>query len=64
MKGWDSAKRHAVTTLIKIEADRNARVGSYEGWWDVPVAEVSTMDPVASARAGYERHRLSERRHL
>ncbi|MCI0841476.1 MAG: 3D-(3,5/4)-trihydroxycyclohexane-1,2-dione acylhydrolase (decyclizing), partial [Chloroflexi bacterium] len=63
-KALESAKRNAVTTVIKIEADRNARVGSYEGWWDVPVAEVSTMDPVASARAEYERHRLSERRHL
>ena len=63
-KALESAKRNAVTTVIKIEADRNARVGSYEGWWDVPVAEVSTMDPVASARAEYERHRQSERRHL
>ena len=60
----ESAKRNTVTTVIKIEADRNVRVGSYESWWDVPVAEVSTMDSVASARVEYESHRSSERRYL
>ena len=60
----ESAKRNTVTTVIKIEADRNVRVGSYESWWDVPVAEVSTMESVASARVDYERHRISERRYL
>ena len=29
------------TVVIHVEADREARVGSYETWWDVPVAEVS-----------------------
>ncbi|MCH8063965.1 MAG: 3D-(3,5/4)-trihydroxycyclohexane-1,2-dione acylhydrolase (decyclizing) [Chloroflexi bacterium] len=60
----ESAKRNTVTTVIKIEADRNVRVGSYESWWDVPVAEVSTMESVASARVEYESHRSSERRYL
>ena len=60
----ESAKRNTVTTVIKIEADRNVRVGSYESWWDVPVAEVSTMESVASARVDYESHRRSERRYL
>ncbi|MCH7625329.1 MAG: 3D-(3,5/4)-trihydroxycyclohexane-1,2-dione acylhydrolase (decyclizing) [Chloroflexi bacterium] len=59
-----SAKRNTVTTVIKIEADRYARVGSYESWWDVPVAEVSTMESVASARAEYESRRGSRRRYL
>ena len=59
-----SAKRNTVTTVIKIEADRYARVGSYESWWDVPVAEVSTMESVASARAEYESRRGSKRRYL
>ena len=32
------------TTAIVIPVDREQRVGGYESWWDVPVAEVST-DP-------------------
>ncbi len=31
------------TVVIHCEADREARVGGYESWWDVPVAEVSEM---------------------
>ena len=34
------ARQNTTTTVIKIETDRYARIGSYEGWWDVPVAEV------------------------
>ena len=32
---------------------------SYEGWWDVPVAEVSDDDAVRAARAEYERARAA-----
>ena len=52
------------TVVIHVEADREARVGSYETWWDVPVAEVSDVDSVRAARAEYERARESERWHL
>jgi 3D-(3,5/4)-trihydroxycyclohexane-1,2-dione acylhydrolase (decyclizing) len=41
--------------------DRESRVGGYESWWDVPVAEVSTIDAVQDARAAYERARVAER---
>ena len=58
------ARRNRITTVIKIETDRTVKVGSYESWWDVPVAEVSSMDPVVSARAEYEARRGSERYHL
>ena len=34
------------TVVIHVEADREVRVGSYETWWDVPVAEVSESDSV------------------
>ena len=33
-----------------VEADRDARVGSYDAWWDVPVAEVSQEASVRAAR--------------
>jgi 3D-(3,5/4)-trihydroxycyclohexane-1,2-dione acylhydrolase (decyclizing) len=49
------------TTVIVCECDPTRGVGSYESWWDVPVAEVSTMAPVQAAREGYERERLRER---
>ena len=58
------AKRNDVTTVIKIETDRYARVPSYESWWEVPVAEVSEPDPVKEARAAYERSRLDQKIHL
>lgn len=58
------ARSNQITTVIKIETDRRARVGSYDTWWDVPVAEVSSMESVNEARAEYEDHRDSERYYL
>ncbi|HEY3764608.1 MAG TPA: 3D-(3,5/4)-trihydroxycyclohexane-1,2-dione acylhydrolase (decyclizing), partial [Gaiellales bacterium] len=49
------------TTVIVVDCDPTRGVGSYESWWDVPVAEVSTMPAVAAARADYERERARER---
>ena len=49
------------TVVIAIETDRESRVGSYETWWDVPVAESSTMDSVRAARTAYESGRARER---
>src|SRR6185437_3183675 len=43
-------------TVVCIETDRYAGVPSYDGWWDVPVAETSTQEPVRAARAEYERN--------
>ena len=43
------------TVLIHVPVDVDARVPSYEGWWDVPVAEVSEQETVqASLRAYHE----------
>ncbi len=50
--------------VIHIEADRYASVPSYEGWWDVPVAEVSDQEPVRAARAAYDVERGAQRAHL
>ena len=58
------ARRNTVTTVIAIETSRTARVDSYDGWWDVPVAEVSEVKSVAEARAAYEEQRKSERHYL
>ena len=37
--------------VIYIETDRYAGVPGYDGWWDVPVAEVSDAGDGARARA-------------
>lgn len=60
----EEAKASHVTTVIKIETDRYARVPSYESWWDVPVAEVSDSEAVSDASDSYEQHRTAERRYL
>ncbi len=49
------------TTVIVVECDPTRGVGSYESWWDVPVAEVSTMPSVQEARAESEAKRADAR---
>jgi 3D-(3,5/4)-trihydroxycyclohexane-1,2-dione acylhydrolase (decyclizing) len=60
----DDARGADGPVVIHIEADRYAGVPNYDGWWDVPVAEVSDQDPVRAARAAYERARAAQRTHL
>ncbi|MGH9347558.1 MAG: 3D-(3,5/4)-trihydroxycyclohexane-1,2-dione acylhydrolase (decyclizing) [Vicinamibacterales bacterium] len=45
--------RHGVTVIV-IPVDRDERVGGYESWWDVPVAETSPLPAVQRARAAYD----------
>ena len=52
------------TTAIVIPVDREQRVGGFESWWDVPIAEVSTIEAVQTARAEYVGARADERRLL
>ena len=47
--------------VIVVPVDREARVGGYESWWDVPVAEVSSRREVQAARDAYEVARRRER---
>jgi 3D-(3,5/4)-trihydroxycyclohexane-1,2-dione acylhydrolase (decyclizing) len=49
------------TVVIYVPSDRLLGVPSYESWWDVPVAEVSTSATVAAARAEWEANRARER---
>ena len=37
--------------VIVVPVDRESRVGGYESWWDVPVAEVSGEPARCRARA-------------
>ena len=49
---------------IVVETDREQRVGSYESWWDVAVAEVSTDEAVQQSRREYEQAKRHERHYL
>jgi 3D-(3,5/4)-trihydroxycyclohexane-1,2-dione acylhydrolase (decyclizing) len=57
----DEAKRVPCTCAIVVETDKEARVPGYESWWDVPVAEVSEMPAVRTARREYEKVLPKER---
>jgi 3D-(3,5/4)-trihydroxycyclohexane-1,2-dione acylhydrolase (decyclizing) len=50
--------------VITIETDRYATTPDGGGWWDVPVAEVSTEEGVREARTAYERARRRQRDYL
>jgi 3D-(3,5/4)-trihydroxycyclohexane-1,2-dione acylhydrolase (decyclizing) len=42
------------TVVIHVETDTSTSVPAYESWWDVPVAETSTLPAVQRARQTYE----------
>jgi 3D-(3,5/4)-trihydroxycyclohexane-1,2-dione acylhydrolase (decyclizing) len=50
--------------VIHVETDRYAGVPSYEGWWDVPVAELSDDPAVQKARRDYEQAREAQRQYM
>src|SRR5215210_4885101 len=52
------------TVVIHIPVDRYEAVPDYDSFWDVPVAEVSEMESVVSAREEYAEHKKAERRYL
>ena len=55
------ARGSSTTTVIVVPVDREARVAGYESWWDVPVAETSTLKTVREARAEYDQARRRQR---
>ena len=58
------ARKAKRTSVVVVETDRGVSVPGYESWWDVAVAEVSTMDSVKQARAQYDEARKKERNFL
>jgi 3D-(3,5/4)-trihydroxycyclohexane-1,2-dione acylhydrolase (decyclizing) len=59
-----AAKAIDRTVVIYVRADRYEGVPDYEGWWEVPVAEVSESDGVRKARQEHERGAARRRWHL
>ncbi|TMF04228.1 MAG: 3D-(3,5/4)-trihydroxycyclohexane-1,2-dione acylhydrolase (decyclizing) [Chloroflexi bacterium] len=64
LSALDAARGIDRTTVIYVRNDRLQGVPDYEGWWDVPVAEVSDMPSVQTARAEWEAMRAHERDYL
>jgi 3D-(3,5/4)-trihydroxycyclohexane-1,2-dione acylhydrolase (decyclizing) len=60
----EEARRRAGVSVVVVETDPTIRVGSYDSWWDVPVAEVSTEEGVQTARAAWQQAAKKERHHL
>ncbi len=53
-KALEQAKNEDRTTVIVIAINSDKKVGGYESWWDVPIAEVASMPAVNKARSAYE----------
>jgi 3D-(3,5/4)-trihydroxycyclohexane-1,2-dione acylhydrolase (decyclizing) len=58
------AKAADRTTVVYIEADPYVDAPSSESWWDVPVAEVATLDSTQDARREYEQHKQEQKPYL
>ncbi len=58
------AKAAMGTTVVHVDVDPVPAAPDSEAWWDVPVAEVSTLDSTRQARAEYEKAKQSQRDYL
>ena len=47
-----------------VRVDAQGRFGGSGAWWDVPVAEVSTLESTQQAREVYERNRADQHLYL
>jgi 3D-(3,5/4)-trihydroxycyclohexane-1,2-dione acylhydrolase (decyclizing) len=60
----EQARASDKTTVVYIETDPLAPAPSSEGWWDVPVAEISALDSTQRARGSYEAAKRAQRLYL
>ena len=56
-----AAKASSTTTLIHVNSDPVVYAPDGEGWWDVPVAQVSTLPSTQAARDDYLRQQAAQR---
>ena len=59
----EEAREADRSTLIAVEVDAVDGVPTYESWWDVPIAEVSTIEGVQASRERYT-DAVANERHL
>ncbi|MGH3713387.1 MAG: 3D-(3,5/4)-trihydroxycyclohexane-1,2-dione acylhydrolase (decyclizing) [Micromonosporaceae bacterium] len=58
------AREATRTTVVYVETDPLAPAPGSDAWWDVPVAEVSTLDTTRAARERYEAAKRAQRPYL
>ncbi|QNK81006.1 3D-(3,5/4)-trihydroxycyclohexane-1,2-dione acylhydrolase (decyclizing) [Nakamurella sp. PAMC28650] len=58
------AKAATTAVMVHVDTDLYEQSPGGDGWWDVPVAEVSTIDSTQVARAAYEKHKLAQRTYV
>ena len=56
-----TAKAASGASLVHVPTDELQRSPAGDGWWDVPVAEVSTLPATSAARVEYESRRTAQR---
>jgi len=52
------------TSAVYVRVDAQGRFGGSGAWWDVPVAEVSTLESTQAARAVYDEKRAAQHPYL
>jgi len=57
----EAAKRETITTVIYVPVESQERMRGFEGWWDVPIAEVSDEPSVQEAKQVYDEGRAKQR---
>ena len=55
------AKAGTAAVMVHVDTDLYEQSPAGNGWWDVPVAQVSTIDTTRAARVVYEKHKLDQR---
>ncbi|GAA3339249.1 3D-(3,5/4)-trihydroxycyclohexane-1,2-dione acylhydrolase (decyclizing) [Curtobacterium pusillum] len=63
-KALDDARAYDGTAVVYVRVDAQGRFGGSGAWWDVPVAEVSTLESTKDARATYEQNKEEQRLYL
>jgi 3D-(3,5/4)-trihydroxycyclohexane-1,2-dione acylhydrolase (decyclizing) len=63
-KAFAEAQAADVTTVIHVETDPFVPAPDSPAWWDVPVAEVASLESTRDARATYEEQKSRQRSHL
>ncbi|RIH85479.1 3D-(3,5/4)-trihydroxycyclohexane-1,2-dione hydrolase [Meiothermus luteus] len=58
------ARKARGVRVVVVPVSLDDRVPGFEGWWDVPVAEVSSQPEVRKAREAYEAYLKKQRRYF
>jgi len=58
------ARASSRVTVVQVHTDPLVAAPDSEGWWDVPVAETSSLGSTRTARTNYERHKRQQRLYL